>query len=399
MSEQPQESTGAAGDDVCVLEIGGRRLVIVGTAHISRESADLVGAVIERERPDCVCIELDRARFEALSRPDRFETLDLREVIRRRQLATLLVNLLLVSYQKQLGGRLGVQPGAELMQAARTADELGIPVVLCDRDVRVTLRRAWWRLSFWRKCELGGALVQSLFEDRALTEDDLRELRSQDVVTKLMDELGEAFPALKAVLIDERDGYLAERIRSAPGERVVVVVGAGHVGGIRARLSSGSDRADLAALEEMPPPSPLVKWMAWGVPASILLAVLLIGLRRGVDAVGESVVFWVLASGGPSMVGAAVALAHPLTLLTAFVAAPFTTLSPLIGAGHVAALAQAWLRPPRVHEIRSVATDIRSPSAWWRNRMLRVLLVFILTSLGASAGALFGGFELFRQAF
>ena len=141
----------------------------------------------------------------------------------------------------------------------------------------------------------------------------MRELRSQDVVTKLMDEIGEAFPALKAVLIDERDGYLAERIRSAPGERVVIVVGAGHVGGIRLRLSSGSDRADLAALEEMPPPSPVVKWMAWGVPASILLAVLLIGLRSGVDAVGESVVFWVLESGGPSMVGAAVALAHPLT--------------------------------------------------------------------------------------
>src|SRR5262249_37414764 len=160
-------------------------------------------------------------------------------------------------------------------QAARTSEELGIPVVLCDRDVRITLRRAWWRLSFWKKCELGGALVQSLFEDRALTEDDLRELRSQDVVTKLMDEIGEALPALKAVLIDERDGYLAERIRSAPGERVVVVVGAGHVEGIRSRLSSGG-RTDVAALEEMPPPSPLVKWMAWGVPASILAAILVI---------------------------------------------------------------------------------------------------------------------------
>lgn len=388
----------AEGDDTRVLALSGRRFVLVGTAHISRESADLVRAVIERERPDSVCIELDRARFEALSRPDRFESLDLKEIIRHRQLATLLVNLLLASYQKQLGGRLGVQPGAELMQAARTAEELGIPVALCDRDIRVTLRRAWGTLSFWKKCELGAALLQSLFEERVLTEDDLRELRSQDVVTKLMDEIGEAFPALKRALIDERDGYLAERIRNAPGETVVAVVGAGHVEGIQARLTDGTT-ADLADLETVPPVSPLVKWIAWGLPGSIVFAVLVIGLRRGAGALGESVLFWVLASGAPSMVGAALALAHPLTVLTAFVAAPFTTLSPLIGAGHVAAFAQAWLRPPRVHEIRSVAGDIRTPAAWWRNRMLQVFLVFLLTSLGASAGALFGGFELFREAF
>jgi pheromone shutdown-related protein TraB len=262
----------------------------------------------------------------------------------------------------------------------------------------VTLRRAWSALSFWKKCELGGALIQALIEDHAVTEDDLRELRSQDVVSKLMDEIGEAFPALKTALIDERDGYLAERIRSVAGDRVVAVVGAGHVEGIRSRLSDGGS-ADLAALEELPPPSPLVKWIAWGLPASIVLAVLIIGLRRGADAVGESVLFWVLASGGPSMIGAVLALAHPLTILTAFLAAPFTTLSPLIGAGHVAAFAQAWLRPPRVHEIRTVASDIRSPTAWWRNRMLQVFLVFLLTSLGASAGALFGGVELLRKAF
>jgi pheromone shutdown-related protein TraB len=386
------------GEDIRVLETAGRRFVLVGTAHISRESADLVRTVVERERPDCVCIELDRARFEALSRPDRFESLDLKQIIRQRQLATLLVNLLLASYQKQLGGRLGVQPGAELMEAARAAEELEIPVALCDRDIRVTLRRAWGALSFWKKCQLGGALLQSLFEERVLTEDDLRELRSQDVVTKLMDEIGEAFPTLKLALIDERDGYLAERIRDAAGENVVAVVGAGHMEGIRLRLSRG-ETADLAALEAVPPPSPLVKWIAWGLPASIVAAILVIGLRRGAGAVGESVLFWVLASGGPSMVGALVALAHPLTVVTAFLAAPFTTLSPLIGAGHVAAFAQAWLRPPRVHEIRSVAADVRSPAAWWRNRMLQVFLVFILTSLGASAGALFGGFELFREAF
>jgi pheromone shutdown-related protein TraB len=399
MMDEPREpDLTTEAEDTRVVERDGRRFVLVGTAHISRESAELVRAVIVRERPDRVCIELDEARLQALSQPDRFESLDLKEIIRRQQLATLLVNLVLASYQKQLGGRLGVQPGAELMQASRTADELGIPVVLCDRDIRLTLKRAWGALSFWRKCQLGGALVESLFEDRELSEDELRELRSQDVVTKLMDEIGQAFPALKVALIDERDAYLAERIRRAEGDRVVAVVGAGHVEGIREALEARRT-IDLALLETIPPSSSIWKWVGWGLPVTIIGAVLWIGLQRGTTALGESVLFWVLASGGPSMLGAALAFAHPLTILTAFVAAPFTTLSPLIGAGHVAAFAQAWLRPPRVHELRSVAADIRSPRAWWRNRLLQVFLVFLLCSLGASLGALFGGLEILKTAF
>lgn len=397
MTEGAEGKGGADTGDVRIVETDGRRVVLVGTAHISRESADLVREVIERERPDRVCVELDPARLEALSQPDRFDSLDLKEIIRRRQLATLLANLILVSYQRQLGGRLGVQPGVELLQAARTAEELGIPVSLCDRDLRLTLRRAWAALSFWKKCQLAAGLVESLFENRSLSEEELRELRRQDVVTKLMDEIGAAFPAIKKVLIDERDAYLAERIRTAPGERLVAVVGAGHVEGIRDALAARRS-VDLARLEALPPPSSMGKWIGWGLPATVILAILAIGLRRGAEALGDSVLFWVLASGGPSMAGAALALAHPLTIAIAFAAAPFTTLSPLVGAGHVAALAQAWLRPPRVYELRSVAADIRSPAAWWRNRLLQVLLVFVLCSLGASAGALFGVFEILKTA-
>lgn len=384
------------GDETRVVEVDGRRFVLVGTAHVSRESADLVRRVIEAERPDCVCIELDPARYEALSRPEVFEQLDLREVIRRRQLVTLLLNLVLVSYQRQLGGKLGVQPGAELLEAARAAEREGIPIALCDREVRLTLRRAWAALGLWRKLRLVVSLVASLFERPELGEEELRRLRQQDAVTALMEELGAAFPALKEVLIDERDAYLAERIRRARGERIVAVVGAGHVDGIRTALAERR-RADLEALEVVPPRGRLGRALGWGVPAAIVAALVAIGLRHGAEVAGASVRYWVLANGIPCGIGAVLALAHPLTVAVAALAAPITSLTPVIGAGYVAAFVQAWLRPPRIFEIRSVAADLRSPRRWWTNRLLKVLLVFLLTTLGSALGTFAGGFEIARR--
>jgi len=384
--------------DVAVVTVDDRDFVLVGTAHISRESADLVRQVIEAERPDCVCIELDRQRYEALSHKHRFESLDLKEVIRNRQLSTLLINLILAAYQKQLGATLGVMPGTELLEAARVAEEQGVPIALCDREVRVTLRRAWGALSLWRKLELFTSLLGALFERPELSEDDLRALRQQDVVSKLMEELGEQFPALKSVLIDERDGYLARKIQTAAGRRVVAVVGAGHVGGIRRALLEKRD-VDLAALDVVPPTSPVWKWLGWGIPALILAAIALIGWQKGPAAAGDNALFWVLVHGVPSLLGAAIALAHPITAIVAFVVAPFTSLTPVIGAGYVAAFAQVFLRPPRVHEFQSVSDDIRVPRRWWSNRLLRIFLVFLLVSLGSAFGTIVGGAKIFSSLF
>jgi len=384
--------------DVAVVTVDGRDFVLVGTAHVSRESADLVRQVIEAERPDCVCVELDRQRYEALSQKHRFESLDLKEVIRRRQLSTLLINLILAAYQKQLGASLGVMPGTELLEATRVADELGVPVALCDREVRVTLRRAWGALSLWRKLELFASLLGALFERPQLSEEDLRALRQQDVVSKLMRELGEQFPALKSVLIDERDGYLARKIQAAAGKRIVAVVGAGHVDGIRQSLVERRE-VDLASLEVMPPSSPLWKWLGWGIPALILGAIALIGWQKGAAAAGDNALFWVLVHGVPSLLGAAIALAHPATAIIAFVVAPFTSLTPVIGAGYVAAFAQVFFRPPRVHEFQSVSDDIHVPRRWWSNRLLRIFLVFLLVTLGSAFGTIVGGAKIFSSLF
>ena len=378
------------------IAVGDREFVLVGTAHISRESAVLVREVIERERPDRVCVELDRQRFEALSERRRWEALDLKQLIRNQQLAALLANLLLVSYQKRLGGMLGVEPGAELLEATRVAEELSIPISLCDRDVRVTLRRAWASMGFFKKMALAGTLVASMFERPEISEDDLRRLRDQDVLSELMRELGEAMPALKRTLIDERDAYLARRMLDAPGRRVVAVVGAGHVEGIRRALEENAD-VDLAAIDAVPPVSSAWKWIGWGIPALIVGALVAIGVTKGAGVAGENLAYWIVANGVPSTLGATLALAHPLTIVSAFFVAPVTSLTPVIGAGYVLAFIQAWLRPPVVKEFESLAEDVGDARAWWRNRILRILLVFVLTTVGSLIGTYVGGYEILRN--
>ncbi len=393
MQSSPPHGSLEAHPDLHTLDVDGRRFLVVGTAHISRESAELVERVIAAERPDCVCIELDARRYEALAHRTTLEALDLKTIIRNRQLAPLMLNLLLSAYQRQLGGVLGVMPGSELLAAAETAERAGIPVRLCDRDVRITLRRAWGALSLWRRAELIASLAGAAFESPQLDEEELRRLRQQDVLSRLMRELGEAFPGIKEVLIDERDAYLATRVREAPGERVLAVVGAGHVAGMAQALRAGT-RADLAALETLPPPSRLGAIAGWSLPVLIVAGLVAIGLRQGAAAVGDNAVFWILATGLPGLLGAALALAHPLTLLATFLSAPITTLSPLLGVGYVAAFVQAYVRPPLVREIQSVADDVRVPRLWWGNRLLRICLVFLLSTIGTSIGTIVGTTEI-----
>lgn len=384
--------------DVDVLDVDGREFILVGTAHVSRESADLVREVIDKERPDCVCIELDAQRFEALSHRQRWESLDLRQVIRNKQLAPLIVNLMLASYQKKLGGALGVLPGTELLEAARAADEHGIPIALCDRDVRITLRRAWASMSMWKKSLLLSTLLVSAFESPELDEEELRRIRDKDVLSELMRELGEAMPDLKRVLIDERDAYLAHKILDADGDRIVAVVGAGHMEGIR-RVLLHRPEADLEEFCRIPPVRPVIKWIGWGVPALIIASLAWIGISKGAVVAGENLAFWVVANGVPATIGALIALAHPVVIVSAFAVAPVTSLIPVIGAGYVLAFLQAYLSPPVVRELEAVGDDVGVARRWWTNRLLRVFLVFILTTLGSLIGTYVGGFEIVSNLF
>jgi pheromone shutdown-related protein TraB len=382
--------------DVHVLDIEGRRLVLVGTAHISQQSVDLVREVIDRERPDCVCVELDAQRYEALSQERRFEAQDLREIIRNQQLAALLMNIVLASYQKRLGMKLGVTPGRELLEATQVADELGIPISLCDRDIRVTLRRAWHALSLWRKLMLVSGVMASAFEDPEISEEELERIRQKDVLTELMKDLGDSMPELKRSLIDERDAFLAKKIRESEGECLVAVVGAGHVEGMIRSIESGAE-VDLDEINVVPPVSRAWKWVGWAIPSLIVGSIGYIAWSQGLVAAGENALYWFLANAIPAGIGGLLALAHPTTTIAAFLAAPFTSLTPVIGAGYVAAFVQTWFAPPTVREIRSVGEDIVNLRSWWSNRLLKILMVFILTTLGSMVGTWVGGIEIVKN--
>ena len=385
-------------EDVHRLTIDDREVILVGTAHVSQESVDLVRKVISDEQPDCVCVELDEKRYKALSSRKRWEALDLKEIIRKKQLSTLLVNLILSSYQKKLGMQLGVMPGTELLEATKAAKEQGINIALCDRDVRVTLRRAWHQTSFLKKGYLVATLLVSLFDKTEITEEKLAELKKKDVLSELMSELGEAMPELKKVLIDERDVYLAEKIKTSAGKRLVAVVGAGHVEGIKKVISEDHSKT-LPEISTFPPVSSAIKVLGWSIPLLIIGSLVAIGIMKGSEAAGANLLYWILANGIPSAIGAALAWGHPLTIASAFGAAPVTSLTPVIGAGYVTAFVQVMLRPPVVREFETVTEDMATLGGWWKNKLLRVFLTFLLPGFGSMIGTWIGGVEIVSNLF
>jgi pheromone shutdown-related protein TraB len=384
--------------DVQVIYLGTREIILIGTAHISKGSVDLVRRVIENETPDCVCVELDARRYETLSKKKQWESLDLKKIIRKKQLSTLLFNLMLASYQKKLGNQLGVLPGTELLVAVRTAEKNRIPIALCDRDVRVTLRRAWHATSFFKKSYLLASLFAGLFDRTEITEEKLNELKKTDLLSELMLELGKVLPELKRVLIDERDTFLSERIKKAEGKRIVAVVGAGHVEGIKKALLEDRN-AQIEEISAIPPVSSIWKVLGWSVPAVIFASLGVIALQKGYEIAGENIIYWILANGIPSSIGAMVALAHPLTIVSAFAAAPVTSLTPVIGAGYVTAFVQVLLRPPVVSEFETVLEDMSTLTGWWKNKLLKVFLAFLLPGLGSMIGSWIGGYEIISNLF
>lgn len=396
-----EASTGLVGQyeaDVMCLSVYGKTVILIGTAHVSQESVDLVKLVIEQEHPDRVCVELDAKRFEAISHPNRWESLDLKEIIRKQQLSTLMVNLILSSFQKRLGDKLGVIPGTEMLEAIRMADKHDIPVTLADRDVRVTMRRAWRNTPFWRKSLLMSSLMLSIFDTTEVSEEEIRNLKKQDVLSEMMKDLGKEVPTLKTVLIDERDHYLAKKIADASGTRIVAVVGAGHVEGI-CRTLHGREQVDLEELESIQPVSPAWKAVGWSIPVMIVGSIAWIGWQKGLSAAGENLLFWILANGIPSGIGGLLAMAHPLTIAAAFISAPFTSLTPVIGVGYVTAFVQAYLQPPLVREFQTVAEDIAIPRKWWKSRLLRVFLAFLLPTIGSLIGTWVGGTRIVSNLF
>lgn len=384
--------------DVYSIEYSDKKIILIGTAHISKKSANLVRNTIVSENPDIVCIELDDKRLDSLQNKNKWDNLDLKTIIKQKQLSTLIINILLASYQKKLGSKLGVFPGVELLEATKIAEENNIPIDLVDRDVRITLKRAWRSMSFIQKVKFMSLGFAALFSNEEISEKDLEELKNKDVLTELIEDLGKSMPSLKKVLIDERDSYLAEKVKNAEGSKILAVVGAGHVQGIISKIKT-NENVNLEEITFIPKASPISKIIGWSIPIIIIGSILYIGYDKGFNEAGTNALIWILANGIPSAIGAILAFGHPIAIISVFFAAPLTSLTPLIGAGYVAAFVQSYFKPPVVFEIQNVSEDINKPLFWWKNKLLRILLVFILSGLGSVLGTYVGAYKIISNLF
>lgn len=369
-----------------------KEIILIGTAHVSKRSAEEVKAVIAEEQPDSVCIELCEARYESINNEDKWKNTDLIKVIKDGKALMLLANILMSSYQKKMAKQFGIEAGQEMLQGIESAEEVGAELVLADRNIQTTLSRIWGNMGLKGKLKLFYGVIESAFSDEEISEEELQKLKSEDMLTTVLKDLTESFPELAEPLVHERDKYLAQKIKEAPGKKIVAVLGAAHVPGIKKELYKDND---IKKLSEKPKKSNKGKIIGWSI-SIVILSIIVYTLFQNRQAGMSQIMSWILWNGSLSAIGAAAALAHPFSILTAFVAAPISSLNPLLAAGWFAGLAEAIKRKPNVGDFESIGDDVASIKGVWRNKVTKVLLVVIFANLGSSLGTFIGGAEVIR---
>lgn len=370
-------------DPIHRLSFEDKEVLLIGTAHVSQSSVDLVKEMIENEKPDTVCVELCPSRYQTIRQKDSWQNMDIIKVIKEKKSFLLLSNLMLAAFQKKIAAKLDVRPGQEMIQAIESAEAVNAQIHLADRDVRVTLSRTWRQMGLWTKIKLIFQMILSLGDTAEIKAEDVERMKQQDMLEAILDEVGQSMPTLRHALIDERDQYLAAKIRTAPGQKIIAAVGAGHVPGI---LRNWNEDIELAPLDEIPPKSPVGGFFKWFIP-SIIVALLIYGFFVGGSKAGAGMLaWWIGANAILAGIGALIALAHPLTILSSVMAAPLTSLNPMIAAGWVSGLVEAFSRKPKVIDFEHLQDDILSVRGFWRNKVTRILLVVVFTNLGSTVG-------------
>ncbi len=370
------------------ITIEGKNIYLVGTAHVSKKSVEDVSNTIETVNPDAICVELCAARHKAIVQRDNWKQMNIFKIIKEKKAVFLLAQLIMSSFYRRIGEQLGVQPGAEMVEGIKQAEKTGAELVLADRDIEITLKRVWRNLNFFNKLKMASHILATLFVGEKIDESLIEKIKEQDQLETIMETFSESFPEVKKRLIDERDIYLAQKIRSAPGTTVVAVVGAGHVPGIQQHIHKNEP---IAPLVEVPPKSILPAILKWAIPALIITLLVAGFFKGGRQHSVESIYIWILVNGILSAVGAAIALAHPLTILATFVAAPITSLNPTIAAGWVSGLVQTWVKKPTVSDLEDLPNAISSVKGFWVNPVSKILLVVVLANLGSSLGTFISG--------
>ena len=376
-------------DTVTRIKEDDREIVLIGTAHVSKDSVDEVASIIREEAPDRVCVEIDSGRYNSMKAENKWENLDIFKILKKGQGFLMLANLAMSSFQKKIGEGLDVKPGDEMKAAIDTAQGLDIPFSFSDRDIQVTLKRAWAKSGFWGKNKMLASLIGSVFSREKVSGEDIEKMKERSALDDMMNELSDYLPSVKEVLIDERDRYLAANIFTASGKKIVAVVGAGHVPGMIKwfeKYSEGSESFDLKDIIEIPPPGVFSKILPWLIPALVLGLIGAGFFRSGWDRSLSMLLSWVIVNGTFSAAGALIALAHPLTIVLAFLAAPITSMNPTIGVGMFTGLLEAVLRKPRVIDLENLGDDILSVKGFFRNRVTHILVVFFLSSVGSAIG-------------
>lgn len=386
---------------VKTIEVNGSRITLVGTAHVSRKSVELVEAKVQEGGYDCVAVELCPPRYKNLTNNDWWRNLDIYQILRQGKGNLLLINLALSAYQKRLADKLGIEPGREMSRAIELAKEHNLQLEVVDRDISTTLQRMYNGVTFWQKMKLFSSLVASIFVGEEVTEDQIEGLKEGDMLHSLLEEFGDVLPSVKTVLIDERDQYMVGKLTAlteqpnAP-KNILAMVGAGHLPGMLKAFEAIPSAQAVQELEKKPPPSRTGYYIGWGI-AIVVLAMFYVGYQRSPEMGWELVGTWVLINGGLSALGAAIAFAHPLTVLSAFIAAPITSLNPTVGAGMVVGIVESFIRKPRVSDFESIRQDVAQWRLWWKNGVIRVFLIFFMANLGSAVGTWVAGFSIAHQ--
>lgn len=379
-------------ENITRLHMNDKEIILIGTAHVSKQSAEQVKEVIEAEKPDSVCIELDEARYQSIKEGNSWKDMDIFKVIKEKRATLLLMNLAISSFQKRMAKQFGINAGQEMIQGMESAEEIGAELVLADRNIQITFARIWGNLGLKGKSILLTQIMASIFSKEEISEAELEKMKQQDTINAMLQEFTEHFPRLKKPLIDERDQFLSQKIKTAPGDKVVAVLGAAHVPGITKEIEKNHD---LEKLSIRPPKSNVPKIIGWSIPI-LIIAMIAYTFISNPAAGWQQTISWVLWNGSFSALGTLFALGHPLAIVTSFIAAPITSLNPLLAVGWFAGIVQAYFSRPTVRDFENLAEDVFTVKGFWQNKVSRVLLVVVLANIGSSIGTFVGGFDVVR---
>lgn len=390
-------------EPITTLTLGNTRITLLGTAHISQASADKVEELLDSGEYDAVAVELCPSRHNAIVNPEALAKMDLFEVLRKKKTTMVTANLALGAYQQRMAEQLGIEPGAEMRTAINKAQQHQLPVMLIDREISVTLKRVYRNVSWWKRLNLVGGLLTSLMSRQQITEDEIERLKEGDMLESAFTQFAEQAQEIYVPLIDERDRYMVAKLReeaeNSDSKHILAIIGAGHLKGMTDYLSKPAEQPatqTIAELDQLPTPSIWPKFIPW-IIVSLILTGFYIGFTRSSSLGWQLVIYWVAINGGLAALGAIIARAHPLTTIGAFFAAPITSLNPTIGAGMVTAAMELYFRRPNVGDFSRLRTDTSTLKGWWKNRVARVLLVFIFCTIGSAIGTYVAGFLIYDR--